>query len=58
MPRSESPPSRTKLAVQSMPEGAQEINRLPDFLKPYMGMPVPDPPEDVVWGGVALLGQT
>jgi len=46
-----------RLAVQSMPEGAEEINRLPDFMKPFLSMPVPDPPGDAVWGGVALLGR-
>jgi methyltransferase (TIGR00027 family) len=47
-----------RLAVQSMPEGAQEINRLPDWMKPYMAMPpAPDPPGDVVCGGAALLGR-
>lgn len=46
-----------RLAVQSMPEGAQAINRLPEFLKAYVDMPVPDPPGDAVWGGAALLGR-
>jgi hypothetical protein len=46
-----------RLAVVSLPDGANEINRLPDFLKPFLGMPVPDPPGDMVWGGVALLGR-
>lgn len=44
-------------AVESMAEGAQAIGRLPDFLKPFMGLPVPDPPGDVIWGGAALLGK-
>jgi methyltransferase (TIGR00027 family) len=46
-----------RLAVKSMAEGAQEINRLPDWLKPYMSVPVPEPAGNAVWGGVALLGR-
>jgi methyltransferase (TIGR00027 family) len=46
-----------RLAVQSMPEGAAEIDRLPEFMKPFLGAPFPDPPGDAVWGGVALLGR-
>ncbi|MBV8207721.1 MAG: class I SAM-dependent methyltransferase [Acidobacteria bacterium] len=46
-----------RLAVESMPEGAAEINRLPDFMKPFVNVPVPDPPGDNIWGGVALLGR-
>ena len=46
-----------RLAVESMPEGAQAIGRLPDFLKSYMNMPIPDPPGDAIWGGAALLGR-
>jgi len=46
-----------RLVVQTMPEGANEINRLPDFIKPFLGLPIPDPPGDVIWGGVALLGR-
>ena len=47
-----------RLAVQSLPEGALEINRLPDALKEYMNTPVPDPPGDAFWSGVALLGRS
>jgi methyltransferase (TIGR00027 family) len=46
-----------RVAVESMPEGAQAIGRLPDFIKPFLAMPVPDPPGDAVWGGTALLGK-
>jgi len=46
-----------RLAVRSMPEGAAEIDRLPEFIKPALGMPLPDPPGDAAWGGVALLGR-
>jgi methyltransferase (TIGR00027 family) len=46
-----------RLAVASMPEGANEINRLPDFIKPFLTMPIPDPPGDAIWGGAALLGR-
>lgn len=46
-----------RLAVQSLPEGAEEINRVPDWLKPMVHMPVPDPPGDAVWGGMAVMGR-
>jgi methyltransferase (TIGR00027 family) len=45
-------------AVQSLPEGAEEINRVPDWLKPMVHMPVPDPPGDAIWGGMALMSRT
>lgn len=47
-----------RLAVQSLPEGAEEIDRVPDWLKPMVHMPTPDPPGDAIWGGMALLGRS
>jgi hypothetical protein len=46
-----------RLEVKTMPEGANEINRLPDFIKPFLNVPTPDPPGDAIWGGVVLFGK-
>lgn len=46
-----------RLEVQSMAEGANAIDRLPEYIRPYLNQPMPEPPGDALWGGVALLGR-
>lgn len=46
-----------RMEVQSQAHGANAINRLPEFIKPYLSTPMPEPPGDAIWGGTALLGR-